>query len=86
MSTEVSQYELRNNTTDLVRRAETGERFRITVHGRPVAELLPIDRTQQFVPFDELVEGLRGTILPDDRLEQELRELDEPPRDLTDSH
>jgi hypothetical protein len=36
---------------------------------------------QQFVPFDELVKELRGTMLSDDRLERELRELDEFPRD-----
>jgi prevent-host-death family protein len=81
MATEVPQRELRNNTADLLRRVEAGEQLRITVHGHPVAELVPIDRAQQFVPFDEIVEGLRGTMLAGDRLEQELRELDEPPRD-----
>jgi hypothetical protein len=29
----------------------------------------------------ELVRELRGTMLAEDRLEEELRELDEPPRD-----
>jgi prevent-host-death family protein len=81
MATEVPQRELRNNTADLLRRVEAGEQLRITVHGHPVAELVPIDRAQQFVPFDELVQGLRGTMLPADRLEDELRELDEPPSD-----
>lgn len=81
MATEVPQRELRNNTADLLRRVEAGEQLRITVHGHPVAELVPIDRAQQFVPFDELVRELRGAMLPEDRLEQELRELDEPARD-----
>jgi prevent-host-death family protein len=81
MATEVPQRELRNNTASLLRRVEAGERLRITVHGHPVAELVPIERTQRFVPFDELVNELRGTMLPDDRLDYELRELDEPPRD-----
>jgi prevent-host-death family protein len=81
MATEVPQRELRNNTADLLRRVEAGEQLRITVHGHPVAELVPIDRAQQFVPYDELVKGLRGAMLADDRLEQELHELDEPPRD-----
>jgi len=81
MATEVPQRELRNNTADLLRRVEAGEQLRITVHGHPVAELVPIDRAQQFMPYDELVKGLRGAMLPDDRLEQELRELDAPPRD-----
>jgi antitoxin (DNA-binding transcriptional repressor) of toxin-antitoxin stability system len=60
---------------------EAGERLRITVHGHPVAELVPVDRAQRFVPFDELVEGLRGVMRADDRLDQELRELDQAPRD-----
>jgi prevent-host-death family protein len=74
-------HELRNNTASLLRRVEAGEQVRITVHGHPVAELVPIDRAQQFVPFDELVQELRGTMLPEDRLEEDLRELDESPRD-----
>jgi prevent-host-death family protein len=81
MATEIPQRELRNNTASLLRRVEAGEQLRITVHGHPVAELVPIDRIQQFVPFDEVVAGLRGKMLPSDLLEQELRELDEPPGD-----
>jgi prevent-host-death family protein len=81
MATDVPQRELRNNTASLLRRVEAGEQLRITVHGHPVAELIPIDRAQQFVPFNELVEELRGTMLSDDHLEHELRELDQPPRD-----
>jgi prevent-host-death family protein len=81
MATDVPQRELRNNTASLLRRVEAGERLRITVHGHPVAELVPVDRVQEFVPFEELVNGLRGLMQPDDRLDQELRDLDEPPRD-----
>jgi prevent-host-death family protein len=81
MATEVPQRELRNNTASLLRRVEAGEQLRITVHGHPVAELVPIGRAQQFVPFDELVKELQGTMLSGDRLEEELRGLDEPPRD-----
>ncbi len=81
MATEIPQRELRNNTADLLRRVEAGERLRITVHGHPVADLVPIDRAQQFVPFGELVKELRGTMLPEDRLEEELRKVDEPPSD-----
>ncbi len=81
MATEVPQRELRNNTADLLRRVEAGEQLRITVHGHPVAALVPIDHAHQFVPFEEIVKGLRGTMLPEDPLEDELRELDEPPSD-----
>lgn len=81
MATDVPQRELRNNTARLLRRVEAGERVRITVHGHPVAELVPVERPQEFVPFDELVAGLRGLMGRDDRLDDELRALDEPPRD-----
>jgi prevent-host-death family protein len=81
MATDVPQRQLRNNTADLLRRVEAGERLRITVHGHPVAELVPVERNERFVPFDELVRDLRGLMRADDRLDDELRELDEPPRD-----
>jgi prevent-host-death family protein len=41
MSTTIPQRELRNNVSDVLRRAEQGEHFTITVSGRPVAELGP---------------------------------------------
>ena len=37
----VPQRELRNNTAELLRRVERGERLTITVHGHPVADLVP---------------------------------------------
>jgi prevent-host-death family protein len=37
----IPQKELRNNIADVLRRAENGEEFTITVAGRPVAELGP---------------------------------------------
>lgn len=40
----IPQRELRNNVSDVLRRAERGERFTITVDGRPVAELGPLHR------------------------------------------
>ncbi len=39
--TTIAQRELRNNVSEVLRRAEAGERFTITVAGRPVAELGP---------------------------------------------
>lgn len=81
MATDVPQRELRNNTASLLRRVEAGERLRITVHGHPVAELAPVERAHPFVSFNEIISELRGKMLPDDRLEDELRELDEAPPD-----
>ena len=42
----IPQKELRNNVAEVLRRAEAGEEFTITVAGRPVAELGPARRRQ----------------------------------------
>lgn len=81
MATEVPQRQLRNDTASLLRRVQAGEHLRITVHGHPVAELVPVERAHPFVPFDELVNELRGMMLADDPLGDDLRELDEAARD-----
>lgn len=44
----VPQKELRNNVGEVLRRAEAGEEFTITVAGRPVAQLGPT-RSRQWV-------------------------------------
>jgi len=49
----IPQKELRNNVGEVLRRAEAGEKFTITVSGRPVAELGPA-RTRQWVNTAEL--------------------------------
>jgi prevent-host-death family protein len=41
---DVSSRELRNRTAEVLRRVEAGERIRITVNRRPVAELVPLGR------------------------------------------
>lgn len=41
---EVSARDLRNHTAEVLRRAEAGERLRVTVSRRPVAQLGPIER------------------------------------------
>jgi prevent-host-death family protein len=42
VSITIPQRELRNQIGDVLRRAESGEHFTITVGGRPVAELRPL--------------------------------------------
>jgi prevent-host-death family protein len=42
----IPQKELRNNVGEVLRRAEAGEQFTITVAGRPVAHLGPAPRRQ----------------------------------------
>jgi prevent-host-death family protein len=52
MST-IPQKELRNNVGEVLRRAEAGEEFTITVAGRPVAELGP-SRQRRWVSGPDL--------------------------------
>lgn len=44
----IPQKELRNNVGEVLRRAEAGEEFTVTVAGRPVAQLGPV-RPRQWV-------------------------------------
>jgi prevent-host-death family protein len=41
---DVSSRDLRNHTAEVLRRVEAGERVRISVNRRPVAELVPLER------------------------------------------
>jgi prevent-host-death family protein len=40
--TDIPSRELRNDVSAVLRRVERGERLRVTVGGRPVAELVPL--------------------------------------------
>jgi len=55
--TTIPQRELRNNVSEILRRAEQGERFTITVAGRPVAELGPVasERRATFAQLREVL-------------------------------
>jgi prevent-host-death family protein len=55
----IPQRELRNNVSQVLRRAERGERFTVTVDGRPVAELGPLGRPQRLAPPERLGEIIR---------------------------
>ncbi|MGI9020129.1 MAG: type II toxin-antitoxin system Phd/YefM family antitoxin [Solirubrobacterales bacterium] len=77
MATDVPQRDLRNNTAELLRRVERGERLRITVHGHPVAELGPLESAAVFVRGDELRRGFAGLLDADDPLDEELRTADD---------
>ena len=51
----IPQRELRNQIGRVLREVEAGERLRVTVDGRPVADLVPIDTVRRpFVPRDEV--------------------------------
>ncbi len=70
----ISLRELRNDVSSILRRVEGGERFVVTVSGRPVAEVVPLrTRRPRFIPLKEIQEELRR-IGPDPELYAWLRE------------
>jgi len=70
--------ELRQNASELVRRAEQGETFVVTVSGRPVAELGPVGKPQ-WVNASALAELWRYPA--DETWEHDRRYFDDDPRD-----
>ncbi len=59
MTTVISQRDLRNDSGRVMDRVEHGERFTITRHGVPVAELVPVHGRRVFVPLREAAAALR---------------------------
>jgi prevent-host-death family protein len=53
--TEIPLRELRNHASEVVRRAGDGEELEVTVNGRPVARLVPLQRRPTFLPLRELL-------------------------------
>jgi prevent-host-death family protein len=62
MMATIPQKELRNNVADVLRRAEAGEEFTVTVAGRPVAQLGPA-RPRQWVTAKQ-AQGVWATATP----------------------
>lgn len=57
----IPQRDLRNNVSEVLRRAEAGERLTVTVNGRPVAELGPVATPRRLAPPEKLDEILAAT-------------------------
>ena len=75
---EVGLREVRQNASELVRRAQAGERVTITVSGRPAAQLGPVD-VQSWVSWASVADVFAGPGDPDwatdrGRLDDELRD------------
>ena len=68
---DVSVRDLRNHTADVLRRVEAGERVRITVDRRPVAELTPLPSRSAWVPRGRLIDAF---VQADAGLRHELEE------------
>ncbi len=56
MDQEIGQRELRNDNAEIMRRVEAGERFTVTRHGRPVADLVPHQRDRAEQPRQTLAD------------------------------
>lgn len=69
---DVSVRELRNHTADVLRRVEDGERLRVTVDRRPVAELIPLPRRDAWLPRER---ALAVIVQADPQLADELDEV-----------
>jgi prevent-host-death family protein len=78
----IAQRELRNQSGEILRQAEAGQQFTITVDGRPVAVLGPFQK-RQWVPKEDLLKALQG-LPPDLSLRDDLRKMDETLEALTD--
>lgn len=73
MST-IPQRELRNNVSEILRRAEQGERFTVTVSGRPVAEVGPIGAPRKPASPASLAEIIRNNPV-DSTWAEELKQM-----------
>jgi len=76
---EIPQKQLRNEIGEILRRAEAGEELTITVSGRPVAKLGPLDDRRQWVPAAALEDLWKLPV--DDNLADDLRAFDIALRD-----
>lgn len=76
---EIPQKELRNQIGEILRRAEAGEEFTITVSGRPVARLGPLGDTRRWVPAARLEDLWKLPV--DENLAGDLKEFDIQLRD-----
>lgn len=63
---QIPQRELRNRISEVLREVEAGAELRITVHGRPVADLVPVRDPQTFLPWERVAQLLRETPVDDD--------------------
>lgn len=75
---EVGLREVRQNASDLVRRAQAGERLTITVSGRPAAQLGPVD-VQAWVLWSAVADVFAGP--GDVEWAADRDRLDDAPRD-----
>jgi prevent-host-death family protein len=76
----IPQGKLRNEIGAMLRRAERGERFTVTVAGRPVAELGPLPGARALAPPERLA-ALLAESPPDPGYADDLRRMRKEDRD-----
>lgn len=62
---EIPLRELRNSISRVLADVSRGRSFRVTVRGRPVAEIVPVTTRRTWVPWSEVIEIMR--VAPMDR-------------------
>ncbi len=68
----IPQRELRNRISEVLREVEAGARIRVTVRGKPVADLVPVDPRRTWASWD-VVERIRLDSPLDSGLRDEVR-------------
>lgn len=77
----IPQGKLRNDIAGVLRRAEQGERFTVTVAGRPVAELGPLPGARALAAPDRLT-AILAENPPDSSFVEDLRRLRQEDREV----
>jgi prevent-host-death family protein len=72
---EISLRDLRNHTSEVLRRVETGVPVTVTVDRRPVARLVPLPARRETMPADEFFAQLGRIGGADPGLRNDLREI-----------
>jgi len=78
----IPQRDLRNRSGEILRQAETGEEFTITVEGRPVALLVPYPK-RKWVPKADYLRILKAAA-PDPTFFEDIAELGGTLEDIDD--
>jgi prevent-host-death family protein len=53
---DIAARDLRNDVSAVLRRVEAGEHLRVTVSGRPVAELVPLSARPRSIPWSAFMQ------------------------------
>jgi prevent-host-death family protein len=64
--TEIAMRDLRNHTSDVLRRVDSGEEITVTVNGRGVAQIIPLPRRRRFLPWQQVLAHRADPGLADD--------------------